>query len=233
MAGQPQWTRLRPYAIQSSGGAILKLQEDASILVSGTRPEKDVYTLTAECPLETVTAFRLEALTDASLPRKGPGRSPQDPNFVVSEFTIVHQSSKGGIPVELTKPRANFSQRNWDISGAIDGKTETGWAISPKAGNPHVAVFEASNAIAGTGSQLKLTISQQYGGGLVLGRFRLSVSSADPKSLTVQLPTIRELVAIPMQKRTKRQQQQIDQAFRDVYPATAKLGKQLAALNTI
>ena len=44
--------------------------------MSGQRSEdKDTYTVTVRTRLAGITAFRLEALPDPSLPQKGPGRA--------------------------------------------------------------------------------------------------------------------------------------------------------------
>src|SRR5205085_5387992 len=60
----------------SSSGARLTEQADHSLLASGGEPGSETYTITAKAGLSGITAIRLEALPDASLPRVGPGRDP-------------------------------------------------------------------------------------------------------------------------------------------------------------
>ncbi len=43
---------------------------DGSLLASGTRPERDTYTLVGSTSLKRITAIRLDVLTDPSLPTK-------------------------------------------------------------------------------------------------------------------------------------------------------------------
>jgi mono/diheme cytochrome c family protein len=81
------WTVLQPSTMTSSGGATLTKQPDGSILASGAHDNRDVYTITAATELKDITAFRIEALPDESLPAKGPGRGG-DGNFVLNDFKV-------------------------------------------------------------------------------------------------------------------------------------------------
>src|SRR5207247_251591 len=81
------WRVLEPVSFTSSNGATLVKQSDGSILSSGKRPETDTVTITANVMLTNITAFRLEVLTDDSLPHKGPGRQDNG-NLHLSEFRV-------------------------------------------------------------------------------------------------------------------------------------------------
>lgn len=82
------WVELHPSRTAASSGATLTVLPDGSILASGTRGEKDIYTVVAPTDLNGITAFRLEALPDASLPFGGPGRS-NDGNFILSDLRVT------------------------------------------------------------------------------------------------------------------------------------------------
>jgi hypothetical protein len=82
------WTVVTPAALRSLGGATLTPQPDGSVLAGGTTPYFDTYIVTAEAGLENVTAIRLEALTDPSLPKNGPGRNAEG-NFVLTRFGVT------------------------------------------------------------------------------------------------------------------------------------------------
>ena len=69
------WTPLEPVGFVSDGGAGFKRLPDGSLLVEGTKPGKDVYTVVLNTDLAKITAIRLEAISEANLPKKGPGRS--------------------------------------------------------------------------------------------------------------------------------------------------------------
>lgn len=83
-----QWTVLHPVQATSAGGATLQVQPDGSILASGDSPETDTYTIQTTTNLESIRAFRLEALVDDSLPGRGPGRQPEGGNFVLNELSV-------------------------------------------------------------------------------------------------------------------------------------------------
>jgi PEP-CTERM motif len=82
------WTVLDPTTALSANGATLSELGDHSILASGTSPFTDTYTVTAATALTGITGFRLEALTDPSLPFGGPGRHTANGNFVLNEFGV-------------------------------------------------------------------------------------------------------------------------------------------------
>src|SRR4030095_10510597 len=75
------WTVLTPLSATSAGGATLAVQSDGSLLASGANTARGTHALPARIRARVVTAFRLETIPDASLPKKGSGRSP-DGNFV-------------------------------------------------------------------------------------------------------------------------------------------------------
>src|SRR5205823_5875355 len=93
-------------------------------LATGKAPAKDKYTIEAELNLDGVTAFRLEALTDPSLPKKGPGRY-KNGNFVLSQFK-VEQAEVGEnveakpVRIKIDRAQADFSQPEFDVSKSID-----------------------------------------------------------------------------------------------------------------
>ena len=82
------WTVLDPSSLSTSSGEILTDLPDHSIMVSGPLLNTDVFTITAPTTLAGITGIRLEALTDPSLPFNGPGRQPDNGNFVLSEFSV-------------------------------------------------------------------------------------------------------------------------------------------------
>ncbi|MEM9702365.1 MAG: hypothetical protein AAF907_07975, partial [Planctomycetota bacterium] len=112
--------------------------------------------------------------------------------------------------VELQNAQADFSQGNYDVKTAIDGKAparNNGWAISPQVGQDHWAVFETKSdvGLAG-GSRMKIVIDQQYQDGKhSLGRFKLSVARHArpvPLGLPAEAAT---LLAIDAEDRTDAQ----------------------------
>jgi hypothetical protein len=83
------WTVLDPLTFSSTTGETFTKQGDLSLLVSGGTNIQSTYTITALLPVTGVTGLRLETLEDVSLPFDGPGRQPDNGNFVLSEFTVA------------------------------------------------------------------------------------------------------------------------------------------------
>jgi PEP-CTERM motif len=81
------WTVLTPTLATSANGATLTTLLDDSLLASGFLPATDTYTIEAITSLTGVTGFRLELLSDPSLPGNGPGRDG-NANIVLSELTV-------------------------------------------------------------------------------------------------------------------------------------------------
>ncbi len=166
-----------------------KIRDDGAILIVGDDPpSNDVYTITTSIRSQEIRAIRLDALTDDSLPGKGPGRGDaQRPNFVLHELTVSIVDAGGEeTPLVLGEATADFSQANWDVAGAVDGDPKTGWAISPQFGKPHWAIFRLRQPLdANSGVTLKITLDQHFGNGRTLGCFRLSAVSGDLSAETI------------------------------------------------
>lgn len=100
------WIVLEPVAFgTASSGPVSKLS-DNSLLYGGPVPPTDVYFIRAYTSLTNITGFRLEVLTDPSLPGDGPGRQPENGNFVLTGFEVDAQPGRVSgpftrIPVSL------------------------------------------------------------------------------------------------------------------------------------
>ncbi len=89
----PAWTVLDALlASKAESGATLKALTDRSILVEGTNPVGETYTIEALTSLKAITAVRLEAIPDPSLPQGGSGRGP-DGGFVLSHLSVQAEPS--------------------------------------------------------------------------------------------------------------------------------------------
>ena len=68
------------------------------------------------------------------------------------------------ISLPFSSAKADFSQNKWNVQAAIDGKDETGWAISPQTGKNHKATFLLKNPLpAKETSHLRIEMAQLYG----------------------------------------------------------------------
>jgi hypothetical protein len=230
-AAKASWSPLDPETCVSAQGATLTKLPDGSLLSGGKRPDKDTLTITAHTDLQGITGVRLEVLTDPSLPHHGPGRQDNG-NLHLSEFQVkaapknVQGSAKS---IVLHKATADFSQDGWTIAHAIDGNPQTAWGIYPQVSKPHQAVFEMQEPVGfAGGTMLTFVLEQNHGGGHLIGRFRLSVTTmAGPASSTPQtLPDeVRTAVAVPRAQRTALQKATLGQFMRE-----QQVSEQLAAL---
>ncbi len=185
---EQDWTVLTPIETKSTNGATLELKPDQSLLATGERPDKDIYTVTAMLPPGDWVAMRLEVLTDDALPAKGPGRADNG-NLHLCEINI--ESSSGGsnttfASVGVGQATADFDQTDWGISKAIDGDAATAWGIHPEEGKPHIAIFEFKAPVtAGDESLIRVALDQLHGRKHTIGRFRLSVTQQAAASRAV------------------------------------------------
>ena len=225
-----KWTTLELTKMTAKSGATLTKQKDGSVLVSGKSDPIELYTFTGESELKGITGLRLEAMADASLPAKGPGRAPNG-NFVLQELKLSYAPTTGDDKkpraVKLQKAQADFAQQQFPIANVIDGNPTTGWAIASEFGKDHVATFQLA-APVGTGEKIELTVTldQHFGQDHNLGRVRLSVTTdPDPKLVGTLTAEQIKLLETPADKRTPAQRDQL----RAMYLATDAEYARLAA----
>ncbi len=181
------WTILTAADFKAKSGAKLQRQDDGSYLASGTNAAQDEYTFTVTTSLRALTGLRLEALADASLPKRGPGRAPNG-NFGLSRIRVSTAPSNGGSvsDIAIRKAEADFEQNKASLSVAasLDEQPNTGWAIDPQVGKNHAAVFTFAEPIdLPEGTKLIVTLEFRVNNQHSIGRPRLSVMSGAVPSL--------------------------------------------------
>ncbi len=182
-----------------------------------------------------ITGIKLEALTDKSLPKNGPGRAGNDGNFVLTEF-IVEQAPKSDpkkkSKVDLKNAKATFNQANYNVKTAIDGKRpggSNGWAISGGAGKNQSATFEAKKAFGSKGGTiLTFTFDHNFSrNGWQLGRFRLNVTNAkQPVDFGVP-EDVAKILDIAADKRDDKQKKRVEDFYRTIDQELVKRQKTL------
>jgi mono/diheme cytochrome c family protein len=204
------WQVLTPAAVSSANGSSAKQLEDGSLLYSGDRPEKDVYTLEFDLKVEGISALRLELLTDDTLPFNGPGRQDNG-NLHLSEIKLAVLPADGGEakPVEIASAQSDFDQAGWGVAAAIDGKPETAWGIYPEVGRSHLAAFVLREPIAQP-TRLRVTLEQLHGRHHLIGRPRVAVTTvAQPAIAKAIPPAISTILDLPSSGRTAQQQSEL------------------------
>ncbi|MSU51250.1 MAG: DUF1549 domain-containing protein [Opitutus sp.] len=206
------WTPLALLTTKANNNTVLSKLGDGSYLASGPSTGVQDYVITAESKVGNITGLLLEVLPDESLPGFGPGRAAG--NFVLSEL-LVKWGDKAGKrsqkDAEFKGARADHTQKDYDVEGAINGKAEggrDGWAIGGKVGEPHYARFKFAQPIGeAAGTSLTITLQQRFRDGFSIGRFRLWVTAAaDPLELGVP-ENVAAVVRTPAADRTEEQTQ--------------------------
>jgi WD40 repeat protein len=214
------WTPLDPIELTSTNNATLEKQPDLSIVASGPNG-KATYKFVARTDLTGVTGVRLEALADERFPMKGPGRSGSG-NFVLTEFRAewaAEGEPDNRSPVGLQNAQADFSQSNYDVATAIDGRkapTNNGWAVHSQVGQNRTAVFETKDNAGSEPGRFTFWLDHEYQDNQhTLGRFRISVTAA-PRPITLQgLPqNIADLLAVAAEARTDPQKAELLKYYR-------------------
>ncbi|NND99615.1 MAG: DUF1549 domain-containing protein [Pirellulaceae bacterium] len=178
-----EWVPLRATKATATNKAELKQQPDRSILASGNK-DKGVYNVEFKTDLKNITGFRIETLTDPSLPSNGPGLPPNG-NFVLTELEIK-QAPKAEptklAPVKIASGKADFLQQSFTIEATFDGRTrdQGGWAVAGATGLVHWATFKLAEPIKNeAGSVLTFALHQFHNAAEHrLGRFRFSATTA-------------------------------------------------------
>lgn len=211
-ATDSRWQALPLEQLTSANGSTLTPLEDGSVLSGGVRPEQDRYTLVATVAAGEIRGLRLEVLVDDSLPQRGPGRQDNG-NLHLSELRLFVVAADGGPDEELKFARAvaDFDQSGWSIDRAIDGQDATAWGIHPQVGQPHEAVFELTEPrVLADPARLRIELHQLHGGGHLIGRFRLSITSRPPRLSDRSLePELARILALAPDARTADERRQL------------------------
>lgn len=184
-----RWNAPKMLEGTAASGATFVQRTDGSVFVDGKSTAEDDYELKLSLRAGKHTVLRLEALTEPFADGQlGIGRNPRDPNFVLSELEVEWISGDMKKRITLARPRADFEQGGWPVTAAIDGDLKTGWAVSPKQRERHLALFDFESPIeAVEGDALTIRLKQHYGDSLTLRRFRIA-TIGEPAS-TIELPS--------------------------------------------
>ncbi len=230
LAEPAKWTMLDPTEFKSAGGATLTKLDDKSLLASGKDPEFDEYVIKAKLPLPLakLSALRIEAMPDKSLPRGGPGRDLYG-NFILST-----------IEVSANDQPLRFTDGGWDDGlSRIDAKSffnyemlnvsdrPRGWLINAMNDETRMmrqAAFALDKPFSANqdGKPVELTIRLRFlAGGLCqsIGRLRLSATDSEMPLKLVNVPAALKLaMAKPAANRTEKEKRDLAAHFRNTTP---------------
>jgi hypothetical protein len=181
VGNRPKWALLSDASPAAEGGATFALQSDGSWTVSGASPEFDTYTITASTPLKGVSAIRLDALADDSLPSKGPGRADNG-NFALSRIHVFAGPADESQPmteISLIKPQASFEQNGLPVAAALDDDDKSGWAVDGQIGKDQWALFEFGQPVSFTnGTKYKIVLEFKVNGKHAIGKPRIALTTS-------------------------------------------------------
>ncbi len=242
------------------GGQKHYLLADGSILAQGYAPTKDVSEIRVKTTVPNITGFRLELLNDPNLPLDGPGRSITGTcaltEFSVTAAPLNAPSK--AVPVEIVSATADVNPPETPLAAIFDDKTgrrrvtgpisfaidhndKTAWGIDigpHRRNQPRKAVFVAAKPVSfPNGTVLTFALSQRHGGwnsddnqNNNLGRYRLSVTNA-PHPKADPLPqNVREILAIPREKRSPAQIAAVFSYWRTTVPEWKEANDAIEAL---
>ena len=234
------WTTIAPKEVAATGGVQLTVAADGSVTASGANPGETTYTIRAVTALARITAIRLEALPDPSLPKGGPGRDPYG-NFEMNGFeveglaiaSIKADDSAGGASLDTffpkSLPRGTHAPKGWQIDASRE---------EPR--RPRQIVFTLDRPlVAPIGTPIAIRLKHEAAAvGQAIGHFRLSATAGATPERIVQLPArLRPILSIPVAQRTEQQQKDLATFYRSIAPSLkdtrdqiAELQKQLRAL---
>jgi mono/diheme cytochrome c family protein len=227
-AGIVNWTHLDPESLKSEFGATLTKGADGIVIPGGTNPDKDTYVVLAHTKVNNITGVKLELLPEAGQPCGRPGNG----NFVLTDIKLKNNSGQKPEQIALKNPVADFAQQDWPVANTIDGKNETGWAVSPELNTPHTAVWEVAKPITHAGeTTLTFTLEQlSPHANHNMGRFRLSVTSDKNPSLQSIPQAVKDALAVAADKRNAAQKKTVSDYFRTVSPLQKDTQNKIAQL---
>ena len=232
---ESQWKTIETNDIFAAFGTKFDRLEDGSFVARGDNSTSNNYKLTAPSPISRITAVRVEFLTDATLPRTGPGRA-NDGSYYVTEFSIEkapagQKEKENGTKLPFKRATSDYEKAGFPVSNVIDGDVKTHWSSDSGPGSrnqSHAMVFELSTPVEiGPESVLNFQLAQKFderidtaGGKPNIGRFRISVSGS-PSPAADSIPReVRTILSKPRTARTPEEQARVFSFYRATANAT-------------
>ncbi|MFV0446314.1 MAG: PSD1 and planctomycete cytochrome C domain-containing protein [Planctomycetaceae bacterium] len=174
--------------VTSTGTKTYDRQSDGSWLATGKAPDTEVVTFIGLFPPGTTRAIRIEALTEDSLPKLGPGRAPNG-NFALGNLQVIVSTSGAERLLPLSAARATHQQNDGSLSAAasIDSDPVSGWAVDGAIGKSQAAVFDLAKPLESDGTTpVKVVLNfahpnKQHS----IGRLRLSATDMASPAATL------------------------------------------------
>lgn len=201
-AGSAGWSVVHIQEATAKVKATLTIQKDNLVTVGGPTSPEETFQLTLALPAGLHTALRLEVLPER-LPGGQPGgqyavgRQSSTGNFVLSGITASQFDASAERALDFSGARADFAEKNGEVTRAIDGDEATGWSVESRGREPHTAFFQFAQPLRlSAAGRIKLTLSFQNGDSSTFRRFRVLTTGQDPARLELApaSPELRKLI---------------------------------------
>ncbi|MGH9657997.1 MAG: DUF1553 domain-containing protein, partial [Bryobacteraceae bacterium] len=223
----------------STPDAAIARLPDHSLLAQAQPAGPQSFVLEAQSPLDRITAVRIEALPDASLPRGGPGRDLYG-NVILTRLLVeidgrpvtfgraeTDDSSRDQVVRNLIEPASEYGVKGWGVDASRDEVRLARTAVLALAA-PLAAPLEVPR-----GAAIRVTLKHEgeYGNAGV-GRFRISLTaSPDPMRITSISARLRPLLSLAAAVRTSTQADEIGRYYASIAPENKPERDRIAALN--
>ena len=244
----------------TTGGQKFARQTDGSFLAQGYANGKSGPHFWLTNDLQNITAFRFELLTDPNLPRNGPGRSLKGigalTEFTVDvsplDTTNKTRVKFSSATADFSMPKSLLTPEHFDkamsnrvvgpVSFANDDDESTAWGIDAgpaRRNTDRVAVFQCEQPAGFAGGTVwDFRVVQRHGGPINdahmnynLGRFRMSVTTNAGPIVADQVPKrVRDILAVPREKRSPQQVATVFSHWRTMQPEFAETNDRIEKL---
>jgi hypothetical protein len=178
--GEPRWQILDALTVTTEDTWMTTADNGLVIFTGPRRKDGDKYIVTAQTGQLKLTALRLDALTNKSLPNKGPGLSGNG-SFALGDFKVVAKpldplSKDAPVTLKLKPISAAFEEAAQPLKNAVDDNPGTFWRANDQGGKDNAAIFEIEGGFPGFAGGTLLTIELKLADA-GLGRFRLAITT--------------------------------------------------------
>jgi len=144
--------------------------------------------------------------------------------------SLTLETSAAEVELGFSLAVADFEQDQWGVAKAIDREpgSGSGWAVSPRFGEDHVAAFTFLSPVSVTdGASLRVELVQSYGTEHTLGRLRLATTALTPMLVSEELSLAAEAA-----DRTAAQEELLASAWQEVAPEAKELRDRVRAIES-
>lgn len=230
------WTILDPTQLSSASGAELTRVEDQSILAGGKVPNQETYLISALTDKTGITALRLEAMTHPSLPKGGLSRSA-DGSFVLTGFEMEIAPADHPESSQRVKLVDGVAQHGSNVKNALDDDPASGWSVRADrmASLQDTQAIFISDKPFGFDGGTRITIRLRHesaSSAAVIGRFRLSLTSAKDAGKSVKIP-VRIQSLLSFGQHSEAQREALRTYYRSIAPSLEPVRDRLARLRSL